>query len=95
MPSRLEIQCIRKTSRFEVHDRIHSVGGTDPSAGAWRISQRDAVTAIEDGTHSFYVMHGIQAVDVVVGISRWGFRYLKTVADDLQPDNLLELPKCP
>jgi len=35
-----------------------------------------------------------QTVDVVVAKSQYGHKYLKTVADGEQPNNLLSLPEC-
>jgi hypothetical protein len=32
---------------------------------------------------------------VVVAVSRYGNKYIKTTADGEQPDNLLSLPECP
>ena len=91
----LEIQCIRKTNRFEAHDRIHSVGGTAPDGAQWRLSQQEAVAAIDKSTHCFWIRDIGGSLDVITATSRWGFRYIKTTADDVQPDRLLELPNCP
>ena len=91
LPFRLEIQWIKKTNRFEVHDRIHSVGGTTPDGIEWHLSQQQVADAIEKRTHSFYIIHGGANLEVITVRSRFGFRYIKTTADEYQPDNLLEL----
>lgn len=36
-----------------------------------------------------------RAVDIIVAVSRFGNKYIKTEADGDQPNNLLSLPECP
>jgi hypothetical protein len=90
MAQNVQITCINKTDRFNPHERIHSVGGA-----GWKMSQPQAIAAIEAGTYQFYVHAGGQSVWVIIAVSQWGNKYLKTQADGLQPDNLLSLPECP
>ena len=92
----IEIQCINKTNRSDAHDRIHSIGGVNGDGGRWKLSQEQAIKDIEAGKYSFYVERPAgHRVDVVVAVSRYGHKYLKTTADGEQPDNLLSLPECP
>lgn len=91
----IEIKCINKTNRYDAHERIKSIGGINPNGNRWKLSQPDAIADIESGKYSFHVTRGGRTVAVVVATSRYGNKYLKTVADGEQPDNLLELPECP
>jgi hypothetical protein len=78
------------------HDRrIQALGGVNPDGAHWRLSEPDAVAAIETGRWNFYVqtLAGRQ-LPIVVAVSRYGQKYLKTSADGLQPDSLLRLPDC-
>ena len=95
MASRHEIRCINKSDRFNPHERITHVGGANNDSTSWRLSQTEAIEGIEGGKWSFYVSRGGHVVDVIVAVSRYGNKYLKTTADGDQPDNLLSLPECP
>jgi hypothetical protein len=94
MATKAEIQCVNKTNRYDAHERIRSVGGIQ-GGQRWKLSQPEAIAMIESGQWSFYVTQGGRTVDVIVSTSRYGHKYLKTVADGEHPDNLLSLPECP
>lgn len=68
-------------------------GGQNPDGGYWEAGQEDAIQGIEGGKWSFFVSaQGL--VDVIVAVSRFGHKYIKTVADGEQPNNLLSLMEC-
>jgi hypothetical protein len=94
MPSTHQVLCINKTDRPNPHERITHIGGRNPNGTVWKLTQQAAIKGIEDGTWSFYVSRGGRTVNVIVSVSRYGFKYLKTEADGEQPDNLLSLPEC-
>lgn len=93
MSGSARIECIRKTNRFSAHDRISHVGGSAPTP--WRLTQEEAIHAIESGSWRFYVHAGGSSVWVIVARSAAGNKYLKTQNDGEQPNNLLSLPECP
>jgi len=95
MASRVEIRCINKTDRYNPHERIRNVGGVNSDGARWKITEVEAIAGIESDNWSFYVSRGGHTVDVIVARSPYGHKYLKTVADGQQPDNLLSLPECP
>jgi Protein of unknown function (DUF3892) len=96
MAIRARISCINKTDRYAADERIRAVGGVNPDGGNWKLGLDDAIAGVENGTYSFYVERPAgDAVEVVVAVSARGRKYLKTVADGDQPNNLLSLPECP
>jgi hypothetical protein len=96
MAQRVRVDCINKADRTNPHERILSVGGLNSNGTRWKLTQPQAIGYIEDGTYSFYVERPAgDAVDVVVAVSQYGNKYLKTTADGDQPNNLLSLPECP
>lgn len=95
MPSWHEILCVNKTDRSNPHERISHVGGVNNDRTRWRLTQEETIASIETERYAFYVTRGGRTVRVIVAVSRFGHKYLKTEADGEQPDNLLSLPECP
>jgi hypothetical protein len=95
MADRHEVKCINKSDRPNPHERIISIGGWNSDGKAWRVTQADAIDAIEKGKWELFVKRGGRTVNVVVAVSRFQHKYLKTEADGESPDNLLSLPECP
>jgi hypothetical protein len=91
---RVSVQCINKSDRFNPHERIIHIGGLNGDGSRWKLTQPAAIEGIENGKWIFYVEKP-HIVDVIVAVSRFGNKYLKTQADGDQPDNLLSLPECP
>ena len=89
-----EVKCINKSDRQNTHERILSIGGIE-NGTRWKLPQQQAISIIETGTGGFHVIRGGYTAKVVVAVSRYGYKYLKTEADGEQPDNLLSLPECP
>jgi hypothetical protein len=94
MASSHEIKCVNKAHRTNPHERITHIGGVNPNGTNWKLTQEQAIRDIEAGKYRFFVRRGGHEANVVVAVSRYGNKYLKTIADGEQPDNLLSLMEC-
>jgi hypothetical protein len=94
MATRHQIRCIKKTDRFNAHERIRAVGGMNDNGTNWELTQEQAIQGIEAGKWNFFVAVRGHIVNVIVAVSRFGHKYLRTEADGEQPNNLLSLPEC-
>jgi hypothetical protein len=90
-----EIRCINKSDRTNIHERIVNIGGINEDRTRWKISQSEAIAAIEANKWQFYVGQGVNKVDVIISESATGYKYLKTKNDTTTSNNLLNLPECP
>lgn len=94
MASRHEVKCVNKTPRYDPHERIKAIGGVNSDGTNWKLTQEDAIKAIEADKYQFFVKAGGRIVDVIVAVSRYGNKYLKTTSDGDHPNNLLSLYEC-
>ena len=94
MATRHRISCIGKSDFLNHHQRLKRIGGVNPDGSRWHLTEAEAVAALEAGRWRFYIVHDGRERDIVVALSRYGRKYLKTAADGLQPESLLTLPEC-
>jgi hypothetical protein len=88
-----EVTCIQKSDRYDPQDRILGIGGVNADGTRWYATQEQLIAWIESGQFEFYVRVEGREVRVIVAVSRYGNKYVKTQADGEQPNNLLSLPE--
>lgn len=86
----VQITCVTKTTRH--HESITGVGGVGGGGWWWTVEQ--VVQSIESKTNTFYTLVANKRADVAVvkGATK---KYIRTQADGIPNDNLLELGPCP
>ncbi len=91
----LRIRQVVKTERPSAHEQIQAICGIKADGSHWSLTQDEAIAQAEDGISLFYVERaGGRRFDVIVAMDLHARKYLKTVADREQPDELLYLPSC-
>jgi len=95
MATDVQIQCINKRDRPNPHERIINIGGVRSDGVRWVRSQEQAIADIEAKTYSYWVRVGGKSVWVVVAVSRYNHKYIKTQDDGEDENNLLSLPERP
>ena len=94
MRGRYLIHCVVRSDLLNHDRRLRRIGGVNPDGAHWQISEAEAITAIEAGRWSFYVLSAGRALPVIVAVSKYGGKYLEGAGDGLQPESLLALPEC-
>lgn len=94
MPGRYLIHCVTRSDLLNHDRRLRGIGGVNPDGTHWRLSEADAIAAIEAGRWNFSLVSGGRELPVVVAVSKYGSKYLKCPGDGLHPDSLLALPEC-
>lgn len=75
---------------YDADRRIQGLGG--PVMGWLTI---DTIITMIDQGHTFYTSPPFGNGQLIVTATRNNRRYLKTVADYIEPNNILSLPRCP
>jgi hypothetical protein len=95
----VRITCINKDNgnHYNRHEAIEKLGWVDEndSTSKGRCTRLEMVKFLEEDGGSAYVSAGGKKAYLVVKISSFSNRkYVQTVADGRETNNLLELPEC-
>jgi hypothetical protein len=44
-----QIKCIKKSDRYNPHERIENIGGTNADGTSWKLTEDAAIEGIENG----------------------------------------------
>ena len=83
-----QVTCIKKIPRNNPHEGITHLGGA-----GWKWTRAEVISSIEEKTNTFYTNVQGKRADVGV-VNGPNGKYLRTYADGVWNDNLLELPEC-
>jgi hypothetical protein len=93
----VKITCINKDNgdHYDPHEAITHLGWINESNGNTGKSTRaEMVKFLEDGNNAYTKDNAGNVAYLVVRVSRSGNKYVKTVADGKETDNLLYLIEC-
>jgi hypothetical protein len=98
----IEVGCITKPIR-DAHHRIQGIGGVNGDQSPWWMPTQQAIQMIEGGRFFFFVRdkrepppHGGDGrIQIIVDVSSFGNKYIRTVGDNDPANDLNSLPECP
>jgi len=90
----LKVSWVDKADQPEVHRRIRRIGGSSREL-QWNHTREQAIEYIERGQFAYYVEKDARALELGVGRTADGNKYLKTEADGEPSQLLLDLPPMP
>lgn len=89
MATRFEVTCVTTSNKPALHERIKYIGGIRENGKPWKATQQEAIELIEENLCSFYVTRGGKKVDVVIGYSNLGNKFIKLATDDKYAGGLI------
>jgi len=92
MANQFRVTC-HKPDNADADRRLQGLGG--PGGGGWYRDIDYLIAAIESGNEQFWTTAPDGTSVWIIVATRSGRKYLKTEADGVEPNNLLELPHCP
>ena len=87
---RRAVTSVQKAYSRDPHERIDTIGGINSDKSLWRMTQEEAITAIESRQTEFFVPTGDHIVKLVV-VTHAGQKYLQSEREKTHPDDLLSL----
>ena len=92
----IQITCVRKPHRQSTHDEITHLGTGRTLLGGGIWTREEVIEQINSKTHTFYTLskEGKRAEVIVVREGILKPPYLRTRADGILNNNLLELDEC-
>lgn len=89
----IRVDCVSRAGRRPPDDRILGIGGAGPDGARWRLTEDEAIAALERGRRFYVERPKGHRVDVIV-VPGFGRKHIRTEADRRGPGLLLDLPEC-
>lgn len=88
-----EVTCINKPHRESTHEHITHLGNT---AQSWCLTREAMITKITNKTEAFFTIDRVSRKNAYIGVvgAAGMHPYLRTYADSVWTNNLLDLPGC-
>src|SRR5580692_3722001 len=90
------VTCVNKLDRASRHEHITHLGNPNTPQGGWRWTREAVIASIQAGTNTFFTRDPStgKRADVRIVQGENG-SYLRSFADGIPTDNLLNLNECP
>jgi hypothetical protein len=90
----LEVQWVDQSNQPEPSQRIRHIGGNSGQV-EWHHTEAQAIEFIEHGHFAYFVKKAAGTLNLEVGRTADGGKYLTILAGGGHPQLLLDLPGCP
>ena len=93
----VKITCINKDGgdHYDPHEAITHLGWLNENSGkSGKATLQQMIEFLESGNKAYVKDAWDNIAYLVICISRFGNKFVKTVADDMETNNLLELIEC-
>lgn len=90
---RRKVSCKIPNDKDPLH-RIKTIGGDTDTGESWRLCLDEAIRRLDEGSLSLYTETDGMVAEITVGTTREGTKFLKTLPDETDLNNILKIGFC-